>query len=115
MQKKSSEGNYSVRPEMLPELADFFKLLGEPVRLRLLCSVCHEGGATVGELTERLGLCQSVVSRHMKMLHEGGLVVRTQEGNRSVFSMPDDTLCRLCELASCKILDKARLYSDLIH
>lgn len=114
MEKKVEKKELKVSAEMLPELADFFKLLGEPVRLQLLCSVCHGGDGTVGELTERLGLCQSVVSRHMKMLHEGGLVERKQEGTRSVYSVPDDTLCRLCALASGKILAKAGRYSKLM-
>lgn len=103
-----------ISPEMLPELADFFKLLGEPVRLRLLASICHDGGGSVNELTERLGLCQSVVSRHMNMLHEGGLVNKRQEGNRCLYSMPDDTMCRLCTIATEKIRAKATQLSKLI-
>lgn len=61
-------------PEMLEELSSFFKMLGEPVRLRLLSSLCIQGEATVGELVERLNIGQSVVSKHMKLLHESGHV-----------------------------------------
>ena len=101
-------------PEMLPELADFFKLLGEPVRLRLLASICHEGAAGVNELTERLGLSQSVVSRHMSMLHEGGLVEKEQVGSRCLYSMPDDALCRLCLIAAEKVRARASRFSKLV-
>lgn len=111
MEKKSENG---ISAEMLPELADFFKLLGEPVRLRLLHTICHEGSGSVNELTERLGLCQSVVSRHMSMLHEGGLVDKRQEGNRCIYSMPDDTMCRLCMIAADKVRAKASQLSRLM-
>lgn len=110
----SKKNDLEISAEMLPALADFFKLLGEPVRLRLLASLCHEGGGSVNELTERLGLCQSVVSRHMNMLHEGGLVDKKQEGNRSLYSMPDDTMCRLCRIAAEKVRAKATQLSRLI-
>lgn len=104
MQKKNLP---DISPEMLPELADFFKLLGEPVRLKLLSSICREGGGSVNELSERLSLGQSVVSKHMNMLHEGGLVDKKQDGSRCLYSMPDDTLCRLCLIAAEKIRARA--------
>ena len=59
---------------MLAELAVFFKMLSEPVRLRILSSICTEGEATVGELVERLQIHQSVASKHLKLLFESGFV-----------------------------------------
>ncbi len=85
-----------------------------PLRLRLLHSLCTEGKATVGELAERLGLQQSVVSRHMKLLQEAGFVQRKQEGNRLCYYLPDKSLCTLCSLAMEKITARAGQYRDLV-
>ncbi len=101
-------------PRLLEEMANYFKMLSESVRLRLLHSLCTEGEATVGELVDRLGLQQSVVSRHMKLLLVSGFVQRKQEGNRLCYFMPDKSLCTLCSLAMEKITARAGQYSDLI-
>ena len=50
----------------------------EPTRLRLL-ALCGEGELTVSELTQILGQSQPRVSRHLKLLCEGGLLERYQE------------------------------------
>lgn len=108
------EKKFTMTPELLVPLSDFFKLLSEPVRLQVLSSVCQEGQGTVGELATRLGLCQSVASRHIKMLFEGGLLEKKMEGARCVYGMADDTLCRLCILALEKLRSKANRLSSLV-
>lgn len=75
---------------MTEEVAGYFKMLSEPVRLPMLGSICSEGAATIGELTERLGLCQSVVSRHMKLMTEHGVVCKKTEGGRTLYYFADD-------------------------
>ena len=52
----------------------------EPTRLRIL-SACAQGELTVSELTEVLGQSQPRVSRHLKLLCEGGLLDRYREGS----------------------------------
>jgi len=59
--------------------ADPFRLLGEPVRLRILRLLARER-LVVSELVRILGLAQSGVSRHLRMLREGGLVREEKEG-----------------------------------
>jgi ArsR family transcriptional regulator len=52
----------------------------EPTRLRLLV-LCAQNELTVSELTAILGQSQPRVSRHLKLLCEGGLLERFREGN----------------------------------
>lgn len=99
-----------VTEDMLPELASFFKMLAEPVRLRLLYSLCLDGKATIGDLVERLDIQQSVASKHMKLLHETGHVSKKKEGGRVLFYLPDDTLCQLCGMAFSKIENRMKQY-----
>lgn len=59
--------------------ADPFRLLGEPVRLRILRLLARER-LVVSELVRILGLAQSGVSRHLRLLREGGFVREEREG-----------------------------------
>jgi ArsR family transcriptional regulator len=63
-------------------LADAFKVLSDPARLRLLSLIAGRPGgeACVCELVEPLGLSQPTVSHHLKALHRSGLVEREKRG-----------------------------------
>jgi ArsR family transcriptional regulator len=62
----------------LDRLLNGFRAAAESTRLRVL-SLCAEGELTVTELTHILGQSQPRVSRHLKVLCEGGLLERHQE------------------------------------
>jgi ubiquinone/menaquinone biosynthesis C-methylase UbiE len=67
------------------------KAAGEPTRLRIL-AVLAEGELNVTDLTDILGQSQPRVSRHLKLLVEGGLVERIREGSWAFFKLADGTL-----------------------
>jgi ubiquinone/menaquinone biosynthesis C-methylase UbiE len=62
------------------------KAAAEPTRLRLL-GLCAHSDLTVSELTQILGQSQPRVSRHLKLLHEAGLVDRRREGSWVYFRL----------------------------
>jgi ArsR family transcriptional regulator len=59
--------------------SDLFRLLGDPVRLRLLRVLSAES-MNVSELTTVLGIAQSGVSRHLGLLRDAGLVIEDRTG-----------------------------------
>lgn len=70
------------------QLAGWFKVLGDPVRLRLLSLIAAQREACAAcELVERLGVSQPTISHHLKVLFEAGLVDREKRG-RWVFYRP---------------------------
>src|ERR671936_805761 len=76
-------------PEPLIELvAQRFRVLGEPMRIKLLDRL-RDGDATVGELQEALGASQQNVSKHLGILHAAGMVARTKDGNHARYSISD--------------------------
>lgn len=99
---------------MTVEIAAYFKMLSEPVRLNLLGSICSEGAATIGELTDRLGLCQSVVSRHMKLMTEQGVVCKKVEDGRTLYYFEDACLCSICAPVVEKIRARAAAKQQLL-
>lgn len=64
------------------ELADDFKVLADPVRLRLLSMVANaDSGEVCGcDLVEPIGRSQPTVSHHLSVLHGAGLVEREKRG-----------------------------------
>lgn len=64
------------------ELAAAFKVVADPVRLRLLSLVANaEGGEVCAcDLVEPLGRSQPTVSHHLKVLAEAGLLEREKRG-----------------------------------
>ena len=80
-------------PEAL-ELADAFKALGDPVRLRLLnlIATAERGEACVCDLTESVERSQPTVSHHLKVLREAGLVTMTKRGTWAWYAVHTERL-----------------------
>jgi ArsR family transcriptional regulator len=64
-------------------LADLFKAIADPARLRILAFLASQPGgeACVCHLLKPLGLSQPTVSHHLKQLHEAGLLARERRGS----------------------------------
>lgn len=67
---------------------ELYKLLSEPIRLRLL-ALASEEELAIGELAELLGEAQPNVSRHLKPLRSAGLVAVRKEGTRVFARLAD--------------------------
>lgn len=70
-------------------LAEIFKTLGNPTRLRLLTAVAQQEQC-VHDLTERLGLEQSAVSHQLRRLEDRDLVKGRREGRHVYYALADD-------------------------
>lgn len=70
------------------QLAELFRLLGEPNRLRLVAA-CLDGPRSVGDLTEEVGVSQSLVSQHLRLLRAGRLLKQTRQGRNMFYELPD--------------------------
>jgi SAM-dependent methyltransferase len=65
-----------------------YRLLGDEARLRLLRVLAgRHGRLNVTELTAVLGIAQSGVSRHLRLLKEAGLVVEERGGGFSYYRL----------------------------
>lgn len=75
--------------EKAEPLAQVFKALGDPTRLRLLSLIAAgDGGeACICDLTTPVGLSQGTVSHHMRLLADAGLVTREQRGKWAYFTV----------------------------
>lgn len=67
--------------------ADFFRALCEPARLEVVRQMIKLGRADIGEIAEGLPQDRSVVSRHLQVLEQAGLVSCNKEGRRVFYEL----------------------------
>lgn len=75
-------------------LAEVFKALADPTRVRLLGYVASAGGGTVCacHLPGELGISQPTLSHHLKKLVAAGLLDRQQKGRWAHYTARPQTL-----------------------
>jgi DNA-binding transcriptional ArsR family regulator len=76
-------------------IAERFRLLSEPTRLRLL-DLLAEGERSVGSLAGDLGCTQANVSKHLALLADAGIVGRRRDGLRTLYCVTDPAVFSLC-------------------
>jgi DNA-binding transcriptional ArsR family regulator len=95
----------NITPEALKLVAARFKVLAEPLRLRILHEL-EEGEMSVSEVAEAVGATQPNVSKHLKMLQDAGLLFRQQNGNTVYYSVSDKTIFELCNAVSTSLRER---------
>ncbi|WP_288587931.1 metalloregulator ArsR/SmtB family transcription factor [uncultured Methylobacterium sp.] len=76
-------------PEQVGDVAEVFRLLGEPNRLRIVLA-CLETERTVGEIGEALGLSQSLTSHHLRLLRTARILRAIRHGRHVAYAIDDD-------------------------
>lgn len=100
-------------PAMLQRVAEQFKTLGEPSRLKLM-NLLFDGEASVGELVERSGLSMANVSKQLQQLYQLGWVARRKVGISVVYGLSDERAFALCDLMCARVRDLAAAEAALI-
>lgn len=77
-----------------------FKTLSDPTRRGLFERLCREGEKTVGDLTSKSGVSQPVVSKHLGVLKQAGLVRDRHEGRQTHYSAQLSALAPLIDWTS---------------
>ena len=69
-------------------LAETFRLLGDPSRLRIILT-CLAGPISVGDIAERLDLSLSLVSHHLRLLRGARLVKGVRQAKQIFYEIAD--------------------------
>lgn len=81
---------------MLYELADFFKVVGDCTRIKLLCALDHSE-MCVCDLAALLNMTKSAVSHQLKVLKMANLVKYRREGKVVFYSFADSHVKKIFE------------------
>ncbi len=89
MGRRPSQDARSRSVDELVELldSDFLRALTEPARLELLKVLLRHGPGDVGSIAAHLPQDRSVVSRHLKLLSEAGIVRARREGRHRIYEV----------------------------
>lgn len=97
--------------DMFEAASNYFAMLAEPMRLRILHAIC-ERERTVSDIVAATGATQTTISRHLNAMHRAGALTRRRERNFTWYGVADSTLTELCRtvcvhLASRDFFDPA--------
>ena len=87
----------TLREEIYQLHAEVCQALSDPKRILLLYELQH-GPRNVGDLAESLALSQPMVSRHLKVLRDRGMVRAEREGTSVFYSVTDARILKALDL-----------------
>ncbi len=76
------------------QLAEMFRLMGDPSRLRIIID-CLRGPRAVGDIADRLGLSSSLVSHHLRLLRAARVMRGRRHGKQVHYGVADDHISRV--------------------
>jgi DNA-binding transcriptional ArsR family regulator len=100
--------------EALALVAVRFKVLGDPLRLRILHTL-QDGERSVTELTEAVETSQPNVSKHLKILQDAGILNRRQNGNTVFYSIADESIFMLCEVVCDALAERLKNHARILE
>jgi DNA-binding transcriptional ArsR family regulator len=100
-------------PELLDLVADRFKALAEPARLRIL-NALRAGEMAGAEIMAATGLGQANVSKHLQILAAHGFVARRKAGLYTLYRLADDDVFRLCDLMCGRLAREAEARAQIL-
>jgi ArsR family transcriptional regulator len=80
--------------ETASALAETFKVLGDPTRVRIL-DLLARAEVPVCDLAETLGLTQSAVSHQLRLLRSMRLLRSRRDGRHMYYALDDDHIAKL--------------------
>jgi len=90
--------NKKASPE-LKKTVDFLRVISEENRLALLC-LLKRGEMCVCKIWQHLGLPQNLVSHHLKVLKNFGLIKSHREGTKIIYSLNQKDIKKFFSLLS---------------
>ena len=99
--------------ELVELHAKLCSALADPTRLILLYALSDQS-CNVSELTQKLELSQPTISRHLKVLREGGLVRGTRQGMTVRYELADQRVIQALDLLRSVLRDLIQHRAELI-
>ena len=77
------------------DVAELAKALAHPARLRILRLLLATPGCIGGDIVDAVGLAQSTVSEHLRILKAAGIITGEISGPRTCYALAPDALLPL--------------------
>ena len=81
-----------------------FHALADPIRMEIV-TYLRDGEKCVCEIVPHLNLIQPLVSRHLKILKDAGIVRCRKEGTKRMYSIVDQKIYNVTDALSSDLVD----------
>jgi ArsR family transcriptional regulator len=93
------------KEELLYDLADFFKVVGDTTRIKILHALLV-AEMCVCDLSSLLNISQSAVSHQLRTLRQANLVRFRKQGKVVFYSLKDEHIRQIIQLGIQHVLEK---------
>ena len=100
--------------ELYRRKAELCKTFSDPKRLMII-SELREGEKSVNELVAALQVPQAVVSRHLAVLRNRGVVVTRREGVNIYYRLADTKIIEACDIVHEILLDQVARTREIVE
>ncbi|MBQ2762649.1 MAG: winged helix-turn-helix transcriptional regulator [Candidatus Methanomethylophilaceae archaeon] len=87
------------------ELAEFFKTIGDPVRLKILFML-KDGELCVHDISNRLDMSMSAVSHQLRLLKDRKFVTSRKDGKHVFYSLMDSHIHGIIEMSYSHMVEQ---------
>lgn len=101
-----------IDPTILDMHARVCKTLANPLRLALL-NALRDGERSVGDLARAVGSTQPLVSQHLAVLRNEGLLHNRRNGNEVYYSIVYPKMIQACDLLRDVLFERLRSQEEL--
>jgi len=96
------EQNPDQMEEVFEQVSNYFAMLSEPMRLKILYALC-EGERPVADIVVRTGSTQANVSRHLNLLYRARVLARRKDGTQVYYRIGDRNTLTLCQTVCSEV------------
>ena len=88
--------------QVFESVARYFSLLSEPLRLRIMHTICQDE-KSVNQIVEEVGASQTNVSRHLNMMYQAGVLARRKGGSQVFYKVTDTAFTEICRTVCVRV------------
>lgn len=75
--------------------SEILKALAHPLRLKIACGLMRKDECNVSVMVEKLGVAQPVVSQHLNILKNAGIVEAHRDGNKICYRLVSEEVKKI--------------------
>jgi DNA-binding transcriptional ArsR family regulator len=93
-----------------------FHALADPIRLEIV-NYLRQGERCVCEIVPHLNLIQPLVSRHLKILKDAGIVKGRKDGTKRMYIIVDQRIFNIVDSLTPELMSvlKKEVYENIVH
>lgn len=94
----SSVKKQMLNDNMIIDVAEIFKLFGDPTRAKIICAL-SKADMCVCDIANLLSMTSSAISHQLRLLKQGRIVTYHREGKTVIYSLDDEHIIKIFAFA----------------